>query len=349
MLIKGDLVMGSFLNNLFRSSLKVNPRHNPKVNKDKPGKTYVISDIHGMYGSYMKVISQMTPKDHLIILGDVLDRGSNGIKILQDIMNRKRNSKYNPKITFLLGNHEKQFLDNVGTIYNRHLSYNDVNTIVNRMFACSEYNDGVLSGSKSKEAKWGKELLKYEGKYQQIVNRTGLTDYEANYLKIWLVYNGGKETLRSFYKLGHTHGPKAPKAMYSFLYNSYVALPQEINGRDFLFVHSMPPADPNFLSIMKQTRKGIRYSQLTDDLASFMLEERHSNSYKLAKRAGFTTICGHTPNLGSVVIDNDNGFIRIDAGCGHRQRDSRLALFCFDNGNVEMINEKEFLEKNRER
>ncbi len=65
------------------------------------GKTYVISDIHGDFVKYQKMISQINLKDSdtLYILGDIIDRGNGGVKILQDMMLR-------PNVFPILGNHE---------------------------------------------------------------------------------------------------------------------------------------------------------------------------------------------------------------------------------------------------
>ena len=42
------------------------------------------------------------------------------------------------------------------------------------------------------------------------------------------------------------------------------------------------------------------------------------------------------------ILKNENkGFIRIDAGCGHKQDKSKLALYCVDDGRVEYYDEKE--------
>ena len=72
-----------------------------------------------------------------------------------------------------------------------------------------------------------------------------------------------------------------------------------------------------------------------------MLEERDNSTYEQAKAYGFTTICGHTPEFGEILIDDNKGFVRIDAGCGHKQRKSKLALYCIDDGKVEYFDEKE--------
>ena len=61
--------------------------------------TYVISDIHGCYEKYrsMLEIIEFTGDDTLYVLGDVLDRGPDGFKILLDMAAR-------PNVIGLLGN-----------------------------------------------------------------------------------------------------------------------------------------------------------------------------------------------------------------------------------------------------
>ena len=63
---------------------------------------YVMSDIHGDYEKYQSMLGKlpMTKKDALIILGDVFDRGKNGIKILFDIMQHEN-------FFMIMGNHEQ--------------------------------------------------------------------------------------------------------------------------------------------------------------------------------------------------------------------------------------------------
>ena len=62
---------------------------------------YVMSDIHGRYDKYTAMLEQIhfSEEDELYILGDVIDRGPDGIQILMDIMER-------PNIHMVLGNHE---------------------------------------------------------------------------------------------------------------------------------------------------------------------------------------------------------------------------------------------------
>ena len=62
---------------------------------------YAMSDIHGCFDKYQAMLSEIQFKstDTLYVLGDVIDRGPDGIKILQD-MNGRSN------MIPILGNHE---------------------------------------------------------------------------------------------------------------------------------------------------------------------------------------------------------------------------------------------------
>ena len=63
--------------------------------------TYVMSDIHGCYDKYQSMLAAIhfAADDTLYVLGDVLDRGPDGFRILLDLAVR-------PNVTGLLGNHE---------------------------------------------------------------------------------------------------------------------------------------------------------------------------------------------------------------------------------------------------
>lgn len=67
---------------------------------------YAISDIHGRYDKYSAMLEKINfgDKDTLYVLGDVIDRGENGIKLLLDILRR-------PNAVMLMGNHEAMMLD----------------------------------------------------------------------------------------------------------------------------------------------------------------------------------------------------------------------------------------------
>lgn len=62
---------------------------------------YAVSDLRGCYDKYMKLLERlhMTSDDSLYILGDIVDRGSGGMKILLDLIDRK-------KVFSCRGNHD---------------------------------------------------------------------------------------------------------------------------------------------------------------------------------------------------------------------------------------------------
>ena len=62
---------------------------------------YVMSDIHGNFQKYSDMLEKLSLKDTdaLFVLGDAIDGGKDGIKILKDMM-------YRPNIYPVLGEHE---------------------------------------------------------------------------------------------------------------------------------------------------------------------------------------------------------------------------------------------------
>ena len=62
---------------------------------------YVCSDLHGRYDRWRTLLQaiDLRPNDTLYMLGDVIDRGPDGCKVLLDMMGR-------PNVIPILGNHE---------------------------------------------------------------------------------------------------------------------------------------------------------------------------------------------------------------------------------------------------
>lgn len=62
---------------------------------------YVMSDIHGEYDAYQELLKKIkfSDNDELYVLGDCIDRGSEPIRVLQDMMLR-------PNVYPIIGNHE---------------------------------------------------------------------------------------------------------------------------------------------------------------------------------------------------------------------------------------------------
>lgn len=66
---------------------------------------YLMSDIHGEADRFHAMLKKIgfSKEDILIILGDVIDRGPDGIDLLLEIMDM-------PNVIMLLGNHEYMML-----------------------------------------------------------------------------------------------------------------------------------------------------------------------------------------------------------------------------------------------
>jgi len=76
---------------------------------------YVLSDIHGQkrrFDSIMKQIN-LQPEDTLYVLGDVIDRNPDGIRILRQLMAM-------PNARMLLGNHEHMMLEALSDLHDDH-------------------------------------------------------------------------------------------------------------------------------------------------------------------------------------------------------------------------------------
>lgn len=69
-------------------------------------KTYACSDLHGLYPLWEQIKDYCDETDTIYFLGDAIDRGPDGIKILLEML-------YDPRIIFLKGNHES-FLEESG-------------------------------------------------------------------------------------------------------------------------------------------------------------------------------------------------------------------------------------------
>lgn len=73
--------------------------------------TYTVSDIHGCYDKYIKLLKKIDlgSDDTLYVLGDVIDRGPDGFKIMLDMAQR-------PNVVGLMGNHEAMAIQAIPSI-----------------------------------------------------------------------------------------------------------------------------------------------------------------------------------------------------------------------------------------
>ncbi len=70
--------------------------------------TYVVSDLHGQYDTFKRGLKEIkfSPSDFLYVIGDAIDRGPDGIRILRKIKRRKN-------MDLVLGNHEFMMLNSI--------------------------------------------------------------------------------------------------------------------------------------------------------------------------------------------------------------------------------------------
>lgn len=82
--------------------------------------TYVCSDLHGQYDLFLKLLNKISfsPNDTLYILGDIIDKGSKSLALL-DYIRQKSN------IHCILGNHEYAFLQYYNSVMKNNEEYFD--------------------------------------------------------------------------------------------------------------------------------------------------------------------------------------------------------------------------------
>ena len=72
------------------------------------GKVYASSDWHGCWNVAKQVFDFLQPDDILIFIGDAIDRGPDGWRIMKELFNDER-------VIYLQGNHEKMMADAINS------------------------------------------------------------------------------------------------------------------------------------------------------------------------------------------------------------------------------------------
>lgn len=81
--------------------------------------TFAISDLHGCYDIWSQINDYLLPEDKLYVLGDVIDRGKDGIKLYETLVNRD-------KTYFIKGNHEEIAAEALKDLLNSKINSNAV-------------------------------------------------------------------------------------------------------------------------------------------------------------------------------------------------------------------------------
>lgn len=325
----------------FRDSLNPdNDNYDKETEPPKIGKHYVLGDIHGYKEPYDKAFQMIKPEDSLVLLGDVVDRGPNGIDMLQDLIRRKANTPES-NITFILGNHENMMFTSINYILRLNLSHETISNIIDYFNAsCRQeriyenYNETGSGDIELAEA-LGRECAIIKKNIEKAVLDPKVNvDRMIESIGTWChSKNGGNKTLQAFMNLDKDE----QKNIFEFLRTSYIMKQQKVQGKDILFVHSRPPKDINLVKGLKQSKDGgMRASEIPPDEFDFVVWNREIDTYSQCKELGLKTICGHEYEDNTSIVDRQKGYVRIDEGCGHGGRFS-VGLYCIEDDTITHI------------
>lgn len=303
--------------------------------KNHLGKHYVIGDLHGMYGTYMDAIGSINDEDTLYILGDVIDGGQHGIKILQDIMKRHN-------VELFLGDHEWKFMKcyeimkkydlcvEEFAIYTRMYDY--IKRREMEVLSEESYTHGMIEIVKQIESK-GLEKKK-------------ISKAELAQISKW-IKDGGMTTLRSFVELSN----EEQEQIIASLTNSIIIGFLNVDGKKECLVHATPYDQKFFLSLLSRVRHEelVRYGEIAGanpkvvsqfvtgctERGQDQFKNKRANPFDEMYRLGYETLYGHTPQAGQVTKCKRDGSICLDIS------DNGAAMYCIENGLVRYI-DREF-------
>lgn len=98
------------------SEIKTNKIKIQKINENDYNRIFVMSDIHGQYDLFLKMLDRIDLKreDLLVIIGDICDRGKKSYEIYMKCI---KMIKLGYNLKFILGNHEDMLLEDLENDY----------------------------------------------------------------------------------------------------------------------------------------------------------------------------------------------------------------------------------------
>lgn len=298
---------------------------------NKKGKHYVMGDLHGMYGTYMDAVNSINDEDTLYILGDVIDNGPHGIKIIQDIMKR-------PNVKLILGNHEWEFMKCYEIMKEYDLSVSEFSIYTRMNEFIQKLNEELISEESYIRGIMAiKDQLKAENLKVKPIQTSELAHIGA-----W-IKDGGLPTLREFDKLNGEEQEQIVK----FLTDSIILGLLNINGKKECLVHATPYDQKFFIALLSRVRyeEFIRYVDLLG-IKPKVLEHfvegctgrgldqfkgKKNNPFDDMHRLGYETLYGHTPQAGQATKCRRDGSICLDVS------NDGAALYCIEDGLVRYI------------
>lgn len=270
---------------------------------------YVMSDIHGCYQEFLELLKliEFSERDELYILGDMLDRGSDPISLLLDLMTR-------PNVYPMLGNHDYMALTVLKKLnveiteenFESHLSQED---FVDYMY-WMEDGGGTTVNQFSRLGKEGRDAV-----LEYLEECTVLEEIEMK----------GRR-----YILVHADMPIRDE--------TGVSKPSVRDERDA----DEPPApgetDASEPQVQDEVLVYMRDGAVVEELPSYDLAELifHRADYERRYFEDESTflVTGHTPTFGiradeRPLVYEENGHIAIDCGCVFG---GNLAAYRLDDG-----------------
>lgn len=145
---------------------------------------YVMSDLHGRYDLYKSMLEKikLNNDDILYILGDIIDRGENGIKILLDMMGHSN-------IIPIIGNHEHMAYSTLKKL-SVEITEENYNNYLDRE-AIEMFENWVFNGGLSTSRAFSKSDAEDKGKILEYLGEFDLyEELEAGGKKFVLVHGG---------------------------------------------------------------------------------------------------------------------------------------------------------------
>ena len=136
-----------------------------EISEEEFQNTYIFGDLHGCFYTFQNLLEKIPDEKHIILLGDIFEKGENSIKTLKFI---KELVTSNPYVHLLIGNHELRFMGHaINAIFRQ--DDNDENI----WYVKSTKNDDV-------------ELLSYFKKYPDELIETieFFFEYGVHYIEI---------------------------------------------------------------------------------------------------------------------------------------------------------------------
>ena len=77
------------------------------IPKEEYKYTYIFGDLHGCFYTFQNLLEKIPDEKHIILLGDIFEKGENSIKTLKFVQDLVKN---NPYMHLIIGNHELRFM-----------------------------------------------------------------------------------------------------------------------------------------------------------------------------------------------------------------------------------------------